>query len=85
MTKEPNADDSSKNQKKAASQNIYVKLEPPGKIIAMPRLKTARQLLTALGLEEETALVARNGELLTPDRHIWPDDELLVRITSSHG
>ena len=30
-------------------------------------------------------LVARNGQLLTPDRRIWPDDALLVRKVASSG
>lgn len=64
---------------------VRVLLEPPGKIIILPRPKTAAQLLAALDLPEETAIIARNGELLTPDRRIWPNDELLVRITSSRG
>jgi sulfur carrier protein ThiS len=51
----------------------------------LPRPKTSRQLLAALNLREECALVARNGELLTPDRRIWPDDELLVRKVGSTG
>ena len=51
----------------------------------MPRPKTSRQLLAALGLAEETALVAREGQLLTPDRHIWPGDNLLVRKVASSG
>ena len=55
------------------------------KYLSMPRPKTSRQLLAALGLAEETALVARNGQLLTPDRHIWPDDDLLVRKVASSG
>ena len=49
------------------------------------RLQPSRQLLTALGLAEECALVARDGELLTPDRQIWPNDELLVRKVASVG
>lgn len=64
---------------------IRVWLEPPGKCLSMPRPKTVSQLLQALDLREETALVARQGNLLTPDRRIWPDDELLVRIVASRG
>ena len=26
-----------------------------------------------------------NGQLLTPDRHIWPNDDLLVRKVASSG
>lgn len=64
---------------------ISVLLQPEERLLNIPRPKTARQLLEALGLMEETALVARNGELLTPDRRIWPGDELLVRVVASSG
>ena len=64
---------------------IRVLLQPGEKNLSLPRPKTARQLLAALELEEECALVARDGELLTPDRHIWPDEEILVRQVASRG
>lgn len=64
---------------------VTVLLQPEETRLSLPRPKTARQLLEALNLAEETALVARGGELLTPDRRIWPDDELLVRKVASSG
>lgn len=64
---------------------VTVLMQPEEKHLSLPRPKTSRQLLAALGLAEETALVARNGQLLTPDRHIWPNDELLVRKVASSG
>lgn len=64
---------------------VIVLVQPEERRLSLPRPKTARQLLEALGLAEETALVARQGELLTPDRRIWPDDELLVRKVVSSG
>lgn len=64
---------------------VEVLLQPEERRLRLPRPKTARQLLEALGLMEETALVARGGELLTPDRRIWPGDELLVRVVASSG
>ena len=64
---------------------IVVLLQPEEKHLSLPRPKTSRQLLAALGLAEETALVASNGVLLTPDRHIWPGDEVLVRKVASSG
>lgn len=70
---------------KNTGARILVKLEPAEKMLSLPRPKTARQLLEALGLEEEEALVARDGKLLTPDRRIWPDDSLLVRVVGSVG
>ena len=56
-----------------------------GVIFAPFALLAVMLLLTALGLAEECALVARDGELLTPDRQIWPNDELLVRKVASVG
>lgn len=70
---------------KNKQQTIRLTLEPDGKTLEFPRPKTALQLLHALGLEEETALVARQGKLLTPDRQIWPEDEIWVRIVASKG
>lgn len=70
---------------KKAQSTITLLLEPDGRIMEFPRPKTAAQLLAALGQPLETALVARNGELLTPDRHIWPGDEIFVRIVASKG
>ncbi len=64
---------------------ITVTLQPQDRRLCLHRPKTARQLLAGLGLAEETALVARNGELLTPDRHIWPNDDILVRKVASSG
>lgn len=67
------------------TQEIMLTIEPDGTRAPFPRPKTARQLLQALGLEEETALVAREGRLLTPDRQIWPGDNIWVRKTGSRG
>ncbi|WP_300710360.1 hypothetical protein [uncultured Desulfovibrio sp.] len=64
---------------------VLVRLQPEENWLSLPRPKLARQLLDALNIGEECALVARRGELLTPDRQIWPDDELLVRKVASSG
>lgn len=64
---------------------VLVYREPENVLLSMPRMKTARQLLEKLGLFEETALVARGEELLTPDRHIWPEEQILVRTVGSRG
>lgn len=64
---------------------ITVRLEPAMKTLRIRRPKTAAQLLEALGLAPESALVARRGRLLTHDRRIWPNDELLVRVVISSG
>ena len=64
---------------------VTVVLQPEDSLLSLPRPKTARQLLDALDIAEECALVARGGGLLTPDRRIWPDDALLVRKVASSG
>ena len=64
---------------------VTVLVQPEEKYLSLPRPKTSRQLLAALGLAEETALVAREKQLLTPDRRIWPGDQVLVRKVTSSG
>lgn len=64
---------------------VTVVVQPEDSLLSLPRPKTARQLLELLDIAEECALVARDGELLTPDRRIWPDDALLVRKVASSG
>lgn len=64
---------------------VTVLLQPQEKTLVLPRPKSARQLLAALDLREESALVAREGELLTPDRRIYSGDTLLVRKVVSSG
>jgi sulfur carrier protein len=64
---------------------IHIHLLPENTHFDLPRVKTAAQLLAALGCPLETAIVARGQELLTPDRQIWPDDSLMVRKVMSMG
>jgi sulfur carrier protein ThiS len=64
---------------------ISVFLQPEDKELILPRPKNAQQLLKVLGLRPCAAIVAREGELLTPDRAIYPDDRLLVRKVTSSG
>lgn len=79
-------EDASPRGNAAGGENtVTILLQPEERRFRLRRPKTARQLLDALGLMEETALVARGGELLTPDRRIWPGDELLVRVVTSAG
>ena len=47
---------------------VTVLLQPEEKHLSLPRPKTSRQLLAALGLAEETALVARDP-LASPPKH----------------
>jgi sulfur carrier protein ThiS len=60
-------------------------LQPEEQELLLPRPKNAQQLLNALGIASCTALVARNGELLTPDRAVYAGDRLLVRKVTSSG
>ncbi|MBQ7606692.1 MAG: hypothetical protein IJU76_01740 [Desulfovibrionaceae bacterium] len=66
-------------------ETITVRLEPGDTERTMRRVKTVRQLFQALDIAEETALVVRDGKLLTPDRSIQPDDVILVRKVASRG
>jgi sulfur carrier protein ThiS len=68
-----------------APRTLNVRLQPEERDISLPWLKTVAQLLAHLGLELETAIVARDGQLLTPDRHLWPGDLVLVRKVGSTG
>ena len=72
-----------KNTHAGATVSVFV--QPEDKELVLPRPKNAQQLLNVLGLRSCTALVAREGELLTPDRAIYPDDRLLVRKVTSSG
>lgn len=64
---------------------ILVWLEPSGKLYSIPRVKTCAQLLRFFDIPEEGALVVRAGKLLTHDKRIWPNDEVLVRTVISRG
>lgn len=64
---------------------ITVLLEPECVTKDIPRPKTVTQLLNKLGIRQGEALVARNGELLTPDRRIETGDSILVRKVISRG
>jgi sulfur carrier protein ThiS len=64
---------------------VSVLLQPEDKDLVLPRPKNAQQLLKALGLGSCAALVARDGELLTPDRAVYSGDRLLVRKVISSG
>ncbi len=64
---------------------ITLTLQPSGGTNLVPRPKTVRQLLDRLEQLEETALVIREGVLLTPDLAIQPGDHITVRSIISHG
>ena len=66
---------------------VTIHLQPEERILEIPRhkIKTVKRLLLYLGIRECTALVARDRELLTPDRAVLPHDRLLVRKVTSSG
>ncbi|MCC8194155.1 MAG: hypothetical protein LIP28_05880, partial [Deltaproteobacteria bacterium] len=64
---------------------ITVVLEPEGGMREMPRPKTVAQLCDRLDVRQGSALVIRDGELLTPDRRIETGDTIIVRSVVSRG
>ena len=64
---------------------ITILLQPEEKTFTIKNPKTVKQLLVKLNLREETALVIRNNQLLTPDVRLYANDELLVRKVTSLG
>lgn len=72
---------------RADSLPVTVHLQPEEELVELPRrsVKTVWRLLEALHIRPCTALVARDRELLTPDREVLPGDHLLVRKVTSSG
>lgn len=64
---------------------LHIYMEPEGKFYSLPLVKTVRQLLSKLDLPLETALVARDKQLLTYDQHLYADECILVRKVGSRG
>lgn len=64
---------------------ITVNLEPDGKRIELADTRTVLAVLNRLRLRPTMVIVARGNELLTPDRKLAHNDELLVRKVTSAG
>lgn len=64
---------------------ITLLLQPEGREFEFPRPKTVLQLLRKLDIRRGTALVIRNGGLLTEDCRIFPGEHITVRIVTSSG
>ena len=64
-----------------------VQLQPGRSEFELPRAsaKNVARLLEELGLRQGTAIVARDGILLTPDVPLYPGQTLLVRKVMSSG
>ena len=64
---------------------ITVTLEPDGKVIELHNTRSVHAVLNKLNLRFTMAIVARDGELLTPDQILKIGDKLLVRKVTSAG
>ena len=66
---------------------VTVQLQPGRSAFELPRTraKNVARLLEELGLRQGTAIVARDGILLTPDVPLYPGQTLLVRKVMSSG
>ena len=69
------------------NHHVQVRLQPEEKDILVPRekAKNVERLLAYLGLRRGTALVARDGVLLTHDVPLHIGDRVLVRTVMSRG
>ena len=64
---------------------VTVVMQPGGETVTFPRLNTVTQLLGKLKLKPTEVLVIRGRELLTVDRRLGPEDQLIVRSVISRG
>lgn len=66
---------------------LHVLLQPEERELDLPRAeaKNVARLLATLGLRQGTAIVARDGVLLTPDVPLYPGQTVLVRKVMSSG
>lgn len=64
---------------------ITVRLEPEGRELQFAKLNTVLQLLHRLNLGLCSALIIRDGELLTQDRRLASGDTVTVRRVKSRG
>ncbi|ADU63450.1 MAG: hypothetical protein KUA35_10445 [Pseudodesulfovibrio sp.] len=64
---------------------ITVTLEPDNEVVELHGVKTVLAVLNRFKLRPTMAIVARSGELLTPDRRLNPGDAIMVRKVTSAG
>lgn len=64
---------------------VTVNLEPEGKVVELPNIRSVVGLLNKLGLRSTMVIVARDGELLTSDRKLRNGDTVMVRKVTSAG
>lgn len=66
-------------------KNIRVRIDPEGREVIFPHIKTVHQLLNRLGFHSDEVLVIRGEELLTIDRFLQKDDFVIIRQVTSRG
>ncbi len=68
-----------------ATYGTTVTLQPENTTLRMPYVRSVQQLLNKVGVRRGTVLVIRDGRLLTPDRKLFPGDEIIIRTVVSAG
>jgi len=64
---------------------MQILIEPECEVAIIDKASTVLNLLKKLQLKPNQAIVIRNGELLTPDRKLDPEDSIVVRKIASRG
>lgn len=64
---------------------ITVNLEPDGKVVRLPNIRSVLGALNKLKLRSTMAIVVRDGELLTSDRKLRNGETIMVRKVTSAG
>ena len=64
---------------------MQILIEPENEVVILTRAGNVDNLLRQLGLKPGEALVIRGSELLTPDRKVEPEDEIIIRKIVSRG
>ncbi len=64
---------------------MQILIEPENQWATIDKATTVLNLLKELELRPNQALVIRDGELLTPDRKVGPQENITVRKIASRG
>lgn len=64
---------------------MRVTLRNPDREVELPGGRPIREVLDELGIDGDTVLVIRDGELVTRHEHVSDEDELEVRPVISGG
>lgn len=64
---------------------MRVSLRNPDRELDVAGHRPLREVLSELGVDPDTVLVIRSGELITRETFVEPDDELEVRPVISGG